>query len=217
MKKNARKFKRFVIDGAKSITWGWKHKHQSLPVYTSVASSGLKVHLGSGPINIQGWVNVDARPYSHVHLVSEGLELQEFADNMISEIYLCHVLEHFSFNEAKTLLVSLFKKLAPGGVLRLSVPSFDLLIDVYRESGNNLELIKYAVMGGQDYQYNFHRSLYNREALCKLLGETGFTNATEWKTLEDFGVDLGDWSSGSIRFNGTSKYISLNIKAVKKA
>jgi predicted SAM-dependent methyltransferase len=194
MRAIARKAIRYAANASKALVWGWNNKNQSMPVYAVGTSAGLRLHLGSGPINLQGWVNIDARHYPHVHLISEGFELREFADGMAAEIYFCHVLEHFSFDESLALLKGLGKKLAPGGVLRLSVPSFDRLIDVYRESGNNLELIKFAMMGGQDYEYNFHKSLYNFESISRILVEAGYVNVVEWKTLEDFGRDLGDRS-----------------------
>ena len=30
------------------------------------AVSGLRIHLGAGPINVQGWVNIDAREAPHI-------------------------------------------------------------------------------------------------------------------------------------------------------
>jgi len=196
--------------------WAWRNSDKSLPIYAESAVPGLKIHLGSGPINIQGWVNVDARPYSHVHVVSAGFELREFADGTVSEIYLCHVLEHFSFEESKQLLRGLRKKLVVGGVVRISVPSFDKLIDIYEKSNQDLEKIKYAVMGGQDYQYNFHKSLYNASVLRNIFTEGEYSDVVEWDTLADFGIDLGDWSTGAILVNGRSMPISLNMKAVKR-
>ncbi len=195
-----------------SLEWGFLNSDKSLPVYTTFSSSGLKVHLGSGPINIQGWINVDARDYEHVHLVSNGFELGEFADGAISEIYLCHVLEHFSFEESKALLKSLKVKLRPGGVIRISVPSFDRLIEVYKVSGFDITKVQFALMGGQDYQYNFHKSLYNLKSLRQLLENCGYSNVLEWETEIDFGVDLGDWSNGSFITNQGALPISLNLK-----
>jgi predicted SAM-dependent methyltransferase len=177
-------------------------------------SPGLKVHLGSGPINIQGWINVDARSYEHVHVVSDGFELREFADGAISEIYLCHVLEHFSFQEAETLLKSLKGKLRLGGVIRISVPSFDRLIEVYKLSGSDITKVKFALMGGQDYQYNFHKSLYNLKSLRELLEHCGYSHVLEWETLADFGVDLGDWSNGTFATKQGALPISLNLKGI---
>lgn len=194
--------------------WAWGNSDKSLPVYVAPMPPGLKVHLGSGPINIQGWINVDARAYEHVHVVSDGFELREFADGAISEIYLCHVLEHFSFEEAEALLKSLKVKLRQGGVIRISVPSFDRLIEVYKLSGSDITKVKFALMGGQDYQYNFHKSLYNLKSLRELLEHCGYSNVLEWETLADFGVDLGDWSNGTFATKHGALPISLNLKGI---
>jgi predicted SAM-dependent methyltransferase len=203
-----------IVGKGHAQRWAWGNSGRPLPVYVAPMSPGLKVHLGSGPINIQGWINVDARSYEHVHVVSDGFELREFADGAISEIYLCHVLEHFSFEEAEALLKSLKVKLRQGGVIRISVPSFDRLIEVYKLSGSDITKVKFALMGGQDYQYNFHKSLYNLKSLRELLEHCGYSNVLEWETLADFGVDLGDWSNGIFTTKQGAMPISLNLKGI---
>jgi predicted SAM-dependent methyltransferase len=203
-----------IVGKGHAQRWAWENSDRPLPVYVAAMSPGLKVHLGSGPINIQGWINVDARSYEHVHVVSDGFDLREFADGAISEIYLCHVLEHFSFEEAEALLKSLKVKLRQGGVIRISVPSFDRLIEVYKLSGSDITKVKFALMGGQDYQYNFHKSLYNLKSLRELLEHCGYSNILEWETLADFGVDLGDWSNGTFATKQGALPISLNLKGV---
>lgn len=185
------------------------------PVYPKVDDKGLKIHLGPGPINLQGWVNIDARHAPHIHLHSDVFTLNEFADGAISEIYMCHVLEHFSFEEVSLLLCNLSKKLKMGGVIRLSVPDFDRLVRVYEANGNDLELIKFALMGGQGYEYNFHKSVFNREVLAKHLVSSGFDHVVEWDTLEEFGVHLGDWSETGFQTPKGRFPISLNMKAIK--
>ena len=187
----------------------------SRPIYPKNSDGGLKVHLGAGPINIQGWVSIDARQAPHIHLQSEGFALDEFADGAISEIYMCHVLEHFSFEEIKAILRNLHKKLKVGGVLRLSVPDFDRLVTVYHANGNNLELIKFALMGGQDYAHNFHKAVFNLATLSGLLTECGFVHAEPWETYAEFGVHIGDWSETNFSTPKGDFPISLNLKALK--
>ncbi len=182
------------------------------PIFAKEISNGLKVHLGAGPINIQGWINVDARAFGHTHLVAKGFDLAEFSDNSISEIYMCHVLEHFSFAEAESLLRHFKRKLCVGGVIRISVPSFDQLVTVYLDGNNNLDLIKLALMGGQDYEFNFHKSIYNHLSLAKMLKACGYTDVKAWDTIADFGVDLGDWSNKSFPSSKGPLMISLNLK-----
>jgi predicted SAM-dependent methyltransferase len=183
-----------------------------MPIYTKSNDVGLKVHLGAGPVNIQGWINVDARAYDHTHIVAKGFELAEFSDGSVSEIYMCHVLEHFSFVEAEVFLRNIKRKLCVGGVVRISVPSFDKLIAVYADSKNDLDLIRLAIMGGQDYEFNFHKSIYNNASLVRLLGACGYVDIMEWDTKSDFGVDLGDWSNKSFPSLSGSRRISLNLK-----
>jgi predicted SAM-dependent methyltransferase len=180
------------------------------------ADNALRVHVGCGPIDIAGWVNVDARPFPHVHLASDSVALAEFSDGALGEIYLCHVLEHFSFAEVDQLLVTYHKKMSDGGVLRISVPDFDLAIAAYRASGEDLEFVRMALMGGQDYEFNFHKSVFNKKLLTKLLTEAGFTNIQNWSAAVDFGTDLGDWSTGQLRKKGVGSFpISLNLKALR--
>ena len=187
----------------------WK---KPMPIYTPVIMPGLKVHLGSGDVNLQGWINIDARFNEHVHIVSEGFNLDKFSDEAIDEIYMCHVLEHFSFKEAEDLLHGFKKKLRYGGVIRISVPDIDRLIEIYRASNKNLDKVKYALMGGQDYEYNFHKSIYNEVSLRNLLHKCGFNDIVVWDTKSDFGVDIGDWSTGIISSDIGKIPVSINLK-----
>ena len=188
----------------------------SLPVFPLTDGTGLRIHLGAGPINLQGWINVDARSDSHIHLKSEGFGLSEFSNDGVSEIYMCHVLEHFSFEETKEVLETFREKLKRGGVLRLSVPDFDRMVEAYHANGNDIETVKFALMGGQDYVYNYHKSVYNHDLLCNLLVECGFGQPTVWTTEVDFGVDLGDWSNKGFDTPNGFVPVSLNIKAMKQ-
>jgi predicted SAM-dependent methyltransferase len=193
--------------------WALNNINKSLPIYTKTMPSGIKLHLGAGPVNIQGWINIDARSYAHTHIVSEGFGLNEFADNSIAEIYMCHVLEHFSFSEAENILKRFRTKLRSGGILRISVPSFDELVKVYVDNQFDISSIQLALMGGQDYEHNFHRSVYTERSLTILLTRCGFQAIQRWDTAEEFGIDLGDWSSRLVKTPVSSRLISLNLSA----
>lgn len=186
------------------------------PVTTPTTTMrGPKVHIGCGEIDLPGWINIDGRDFSHVHVVSNKLDLDEFAPGALAEIYLCHVLEHFSFEEVDRLLGVFYAKLQPGGILRLSVPDFPCLVRLYDETGRDLENIKYALMGGQGYKYNFHKSVFDDAHLRKLLKRAGFSDCQAWDTVTDFGLNIGDWSSKRIRVGARFFPVSLNLKAKK--
>ena len=186
------------------------------PIYSKneSKSTGIKLHLGCGDINLQGWINVDGRPGSHIHIVSLDFNLSEFSDSSVSEIYMCHVLEHFSYKEGLDLINKLRKKLKPMGILRLSLPDFDKLINIYKLNKNNIKSIKSALMGGQTYELNFHKSMYNKSYLIEVLKEAGFINFIEWNPEKDFGFSIGDFSNATIKTKLKDEDISLNIKAI---
>ena len=194
-----------------------QHSDQPVPVYPRRSDEpGIRVHLGAGEINLQGWVNVDARAFAHIHAQTTSLALPEFVDGSVRAIYICHVLEHLSFADAKSVIEALHRKLMPGGTLIVAVPDFDALVTVYLESGRNFETIKHPLMGGQGYEYNFHRSMYTRGSLEACLHECGFDSIQPWTTVEEFGGVLGDWSSESLPSRGRAIPLSLNLKALKR-
>ena len=189
--------------------------NKPVPIYTDkkILNEGIKLHLGCGDVNLQGWINIDGRNDEHVHVVSQDLSLSAFSDNSISEIYICHVLEHFSYEEANNLIRGFTNKLLNRGILRVSVPDFDKLIDIYNANDKNLESIRTSLMGGQNYNLNFHKSTYNKNYLISLLKKNGFKNCSEWDTISDFGRPIGDFSDSKIKTKKGYIPISLNLKA----
>ena len=93
---------------------------------------GLKLHLGCGKVDFgEDWINIDQVEYAHVNHVCDVSTLP-FTDNSASIIYACHVLEYFDWHEAKTIVLSEWKRvLKPGGILRLAVPDFDSIFNCY--------------------------------------------------------------------------------------
>ena len=44
-------------------------------IYVKHTEPGLRLHLGSGEINLQGWVNIDARSFKHTHLQTDKIDV----------------------------------------------------------------------------------------------------------------------------------------------
>lgn len=181
------------------------------PVFTKI-NEGIRIHLGPGNVNLQGWINIDGIKMAHIHNVDKDFELKEFKDNTVSEIYLSHVLEHFSFKDSKLLVEKLKLKLKSNGILRISIPDIDKILRAYEET-KNLNLLKNAIMGGQNTVLDFHKSIYNFEELKDVLISAGYKNVLEWKTEEDFGKSIGDWSDFTHKINGKKFNLNLNLKA----
>lgn len=180
------------------------------PIYTT-RTNGIRLHLGSGNVNLQGWINIDARKDSHIHIIEKDFKLETFADNSISEIYLSHVIEHFTFEEINKLMDIFKRKLMKKGILRVSVPDFDSLIKIYQSSSNNIEKVEPILLGGQEHIYNFHKSIFNKKKLISLFKIHGFKSIKEWDTKEIFGSSVGDYSDQKIKIARNYIPISLNI------
>ena len=43
------------------------------PIFSN-SRKGIKLHLGSGEINLQGWINVDAKEGMHIHITEKDFK-----------------------------------------------------------------------------------------------------------------------------------------------
>jgi len=173
------------------------------------------IHLGCGEINVNGFINLDIRPYSHVHYISPVEDLNIFPNEYADLIYASHVIEHISHNDVQKVLREWFRVLKKGGILRISVPDFDKVINIYLAEGRNIMSIVGPLMGGQNHIYNFHKAVFNEGYLREILLLAGFQEVRVWKPEEVEIYSFEDWANRPIKV-GQKKYtISLNIEAVK--
>lgn len=84
-----------------------------------------RLHLGCGNVGLPGYVNVDVMQTLGVDVVDDIRFLKRFPSNSASQIYACHVMEHFGHEEIIPILRRWFDILMPGGEIRISVPDID--------------------------------------------------------------------------------------------
>ena len=173
------------------------------------------VHLGCGEIDKPGFINVDGYPRKHVHFVQAIDRLPIFEDHSIDFIYVSHALEHFPYGETARVLREWHRVLRRNGRLCLSVPDFDVIVAMYEASNHEILSVLAPLMGGQDYRYNFHYTVFNRNSLMTLLFEVGFRSVASWEHGSDELHNFPDWSGRSLRIGGKDFVISLNLEATK--
>ncbi|UCF14589.1 MAG: methyltransferase domain-containing protein [Phycisphaerales bacterium] len=186
------------------------------PALPKNSDGKVLVHIGCGTTNSPGFINIDARPLAHVHIATSDItSLADFGDGTVDLVYMCHILEHIKDIDLKRVLSEMKRVLKVGGVLRLSVPDFDKLVEVYNASGKDLDAISKQLMGGQDYEYNIHYSVFNNRRLTELLKQIGFREVVPWDPDNCEHHDFKDRASRKMKVNGAEIMISLNLEAIK--
>lgn len=186
------------------------------PAVPKNSDGKVLVHIGCGKTNSPEFINVDARPLAHVHIVTDDIaSLPEFSTGTVDLVYMCHILEHIIRNDLKEVLLEMKRVLKEGGILRLSVPDLDKLIEVYNVSGKDINAISHQLMGGQDHRYNIHYSVFNNKRLSELLKEVGFQKVVSWDPDNCRYHNFKDRASRKMKVNGKECMISLNLEAVK--
>ena len=174
------------------------------------------VHVGCGGVVAPGFINMDARRMPHIHFIIHGIaEVKFLPPESIDLIYLSHVLEHVPHSHVVAVLEQFHRVLHPGGRCRVSVPDFDLLLDIYRIHDQDLDRIVQPLMGGQDFPQNFHFSAFNEALLTKRFLAAGFAEVHRWDPANCDHHDFEDWASRQLNIEGRSYPVSLNLEAVK--
>ena len=176
----------------------------------------MKLHLGCGKRIIPGFVHIDAIDYPHVDHVATIDNLSFIQDNSVDVIYNCHVLEHFKRRDVGRVLQEWLRVLKPGGTLRISVPDFAKLCEVYQQH-HQLNLVIGALFGRQDYLYNIHYNVFDFASLSAELESVGFTNVRRYDWRETEHADVDDYSQAYVphmdKDNGI--LMSLNVECSK--
>ena len=186
------------------------------PAFPKLEDGSVNIHLGCGSVNHPKFINIDGLPAPHIHYIRAIDDLSPFKDNSVDLIYACHCLEHFPYANVSKVLTEWFRVLKKDGILRLSVPDFDLLIDIYRANGNSFNTaVLESILGGQNYKFNFHKALFNRSSLEDILINIGFKQVQAWKAGCCEFTTFDDWSDFKVLINGKYYPISLNLEAIK--
>jgi len=179
----------------------------------------IKLHLGCGWRDFgEEWIHIDGGGYKHLkyHSITD---LSQFKDNSVEVIYASHILEYFDRFEVVDVIEEWKRILKPNGKLRLAVPNFEVLCDLYREGTIDLKQILGPLYGRMQMgdEVVYHRTTYDFESLKILLETSGFKeiNLYNWRDTDHSQFD--DHSQAYIphmdKDSGT--LISLNIECIK--
>jgi hypothetical protein len=140
------------------------------------ADGGLRLNLGCGHLPMDDYVNVDMRELPGVDVVAP-IDQLPFDDGTVAEIHSAHVLEHFPQEDLQRRLLPYWRdKLRPGGVFRATVPDGVSMLDGHARGEIPFEDLRSVLYGGQEYEGDFHFTMFGADTLSALLDEVGFTD-----------------------------------------
>ncbi len=181
----------------------------------------MKLHLGCGKRYLEGYIHVDIAKFEHIDYQLPIDDLSTFNSNTVEEIYASHVLEYFDRNDVVNVLNEWKRVLKPSGILRLAVPNFPKLVEVY-QSSKDLSSILGPLYGKWDIgnqEFIYHKTVYDENSLNKVLEEVGFKNIKSWDWQEFFKEqkDFDDHSQAYFPHmqKDSGIHVSLNLQCEK--
>ena len=175
----------------------------------------MKLHLGCGKRNFgSDWVHIDRADFDHIH--SQDVTTLPFEDNSCDLIYSSHLLEYFDRDEVVDVLREWRRVLKPGAILRLAVPDFEQLCNLYK-SGYSLEKVIGPLYGKWGDPSVYHKTTYDFRSLRSVLIENGFRNVFRYNWRDTDHAKHDDHSQAYMphmdKDHGT--LVSLNVEAIK--
>jgi tRNA (mo5U34)-methyltransferase len=148
---------------------------------TEVATIPRKLNIGGGMRNLPGYELWDL---GEGH---DGADLSAIPDNCLEEIRASHVLEHWGWREIPEVLAEWFRKIKPGGLVKIAVPDFDWMAKAHLSG--RLPVVQSYVYGGQTNDRDYHKSLFTEDSLRSALNAAGFVSVQRWA------ADINDCSA----------------------
>lgn len=137
----------------------------------------VRLNLGCGHLIDAERLNVDTRELPGVDLLADVADLP-FDPGTLAEIHAAHLLEHFPEQYLRDRLLPYWHGLLrPDGELRLIVPDALAMLDAYREGRTTFADLRLVTFGGQDYDGDFHYTMFSPDSLKALLERGGFRSS----------------------------------------
>ena len=190
----------------------------------------IKLHLGCGKRHLPGYIHIDLDNEPHIDYPNTNIsKLDMFEDNEVDLIYTCGTFEYFDdpsrSPEVSHVLQEWFRVLKPGGILKISVPNFESVVQVYLNNGNDifgdgiLGLIygRWPILNkDNEEEILYHKMVYDFKSLSRVLKQSGFKDIKKYNWKEFLPKNFDDYSKAYVPYmDETGLQMSLNIECKK--
>jgi len=157
--------------------------HQSEPATARSAATGPAtgqvtgddrlLHIGSGALTIDGWINVDIQPQPGVDLVADVTEGLGF--NNVRAVYAEHFIEHLPLEQAIDFLLEVHRILGRRGWLRISTPNLEWVWKThYLFNRSDDDKLVYTLGANRAFRGWGHEFIWSPPYLEEALASCGF-------------------------------------------
>jgi len=133
----------------------------------------MKLNLGSGKKNLDGYINIDAVLHTKDTVVGDILNLK-YKDNTVDEIYSEHVIEHLDRNELSRYFSEAYRMLKLGGKLIIVAPSIIKILDNFNDNKIGIDDLDNFLFALHLHTYDYHKQSIYKEKLERLCMENNF-------------------------------------------
>jgi len=139
-------------------------------------TSAIRLDLGAGDISPPGFI-----PCGRSH----GTEIYPlpYGDESVDEIRAAHVLEHFPHGQVDAVVKDWVRALKKGGRIRIAVPDFSAIAESYLTGQSAPH--EHFLMGGQVDSDDYHKSMFDRSRLKKILADADLVVLQPWESEID--------------------------------
>ena len=164
--------------------------------YLRPPPAGYRIHLGCGPVRIEGMINIDGYIGRDVDLWTDLRNRLPFPDRSVSVAYSSHVIEHFYPDEALSLLREVRRVLRDDGVARIAVPSMEYAAEIAagRASASFPRAFDDPVAQAVNYLFcdGQHKYAYSWGLMREMARQAGFRDIVHYSA--EHGVNPSDYA-----------------------
>lgn len=153
---------------------------------------GARIHLGCGDVYLAGYLNIDLPPAEGVASgtsapdVIADITRLDCPHDVLAEIRLHHVFEHFERPYALALLIRWHAWLAPGGMLLVETPDFEGCVKGFSaRSFEEQSLVLRHLFGSQEAIWANHLDGWSARRFQRVLSDIGFERVQTDATYSD--------------------------------
>lgn len=143
----------------------------------------MKLNLGSGKRDLEGYVNIDAVKQTSNTLVGDILNLN-YEDGSVKEIFSEHVIEHLDRLELERFFSECGRLLKRGGKLKLISPCLITVLNKFINKENfvdhddaslmTIDTLDSFLFANHTHKYDYHKQGIYKEKLERLCAAHGF-------------------------------------------